>query len=93
MARTAKGSDNYLSRVLKHIPSEIVMTYVAIDGVLQTTYSPSVPQDREMLLKLLWIVFFGGHRPAPLHADCAHHHRPVFKVSKPTSARCSTRCR
>lgn len=57
MARAVKGSDNYLSRVLKHIPSEIVMAYVAIEGVLRTTYSPSVPQDREMLLKLLWVVF------------------------------------
>jgi hypothetical protein len=57
MARAVNVSDNYLSRVLKHIPSEIVMAYVAIDGVLRTTYRPSVPQDREMLLKLLWIVF------------------------------------
>lgn len=57
MARGVKGTDNYLSRVLKHIPSEIVMAYVAIDGVLRTTYNPGVPQDREILLKLMWIVF------------------------------------
>jgi len=57
MARAVKGSDNYLSRVLKHIPSEIVMAYVAIEGVLQTSYNARVPQEREILLKLLWIVF------------------------------------
>ena len=57
MTRGVNAGDNYLSRVLKHIPSEIVMAYVAIDGVLRTTYSPGAPRDREMLLKLLWIVF------------------------------------
>lgn len=57
MARSVKGSDNYMARVLKHIPSEIVMAYVAIEGVLRTSYNASVPQEREILLKLLWIVF------------------------------------
>ena len=57
MARGVKASDNYLSRVLKHIPSEIVMAYVAIDGVLRTSYDASAPQERQTLLTLLWIVF------------------------------------
>lgn len=57
MTRGVNAGDNYLSRVLKHIPSEIVMAYVAIDGVLRTTYNPNVPHDRQILLKLLWIVF------------------------------------
>jgi len=56
MARRVKAGDDYLSRVLKHIPTEIVMAYVSIEGVLRTTYSTSVPHEREMLLKLLWIV-------------------------------------
>ncbi len=52
MARTVSSQDNYLSRVLKHIPSEIVMTYVSIDGVLRTTY-----QNRpEILNQALWIL-------------------------------------
>lgn len=57
MARTVKGSENYLSQVLKHIPSEIVMAYVTIDGVLQSSYDASVPRERQILLTLLWIVF------------------------------------
>ncbi|RLC66756.1 MAG: hypothetical protein DRI48_03950 [Chloroflexi bacterium] len=56
MTRTINKSDNYMSRVLKHIPSEIVMAYVAIDGVLRTCYNPNVWADRQILLKLLWIV-------------------------------------
>jgi len=55
MARTVRGTENYLTQVLKHIPSEIVMAYVTIDGVLQSSYDASV--DREVLLTLLWIVF------------------------------------
>jgi len=35
-----------MSRVLKHIPSEIVMVYITVDGVA----------EREMLQTLLWIV-------------------------------------
>jgi hypothetical protein len=56
MARGVKTGDNYMSRVLKHIPSEIVMAYVAIEGVLRTSYNASVPQERKTLLTLLWIV-------------------------------------
>jgi len=56
MARTIKSADNYMSRVLKHIPSEIVMAYISIDGVLRTSYNPNLWADRQILLKLLWIV-------------------------------------
>jgi len=54
MARTVKSADDYMSRVLKHIPSEIVMAYIAIDGVLRSSYNPNVWSDRQMLEKLLW---------------------------------------
>lgn len=52
MARTVNRSDDYLSRVLKYIPSEIVMAYIAIEGVLRTSYNPAVWAERQMLLKL-----------------------------------------
>jgi hypothetical protein len=55
MTRTVNRADNYMSRVLKHIPSEIVMAYIAIDGVLRTGYDPNVWGERQMLQKLLWI--------------------------------------
>ena len=55
MSRTVNRADDYMSRVLKHIPSEIVMAYIAIDGVLRTSYNPNVRADRLMLEKLLWI--------------------------------------
>lgn len=56
MARTVNAADDYLSRVLKHIPSEIVMAYVAIDGVLRTSYNTNVWAERQTLLTLLWII-------------------------------------
>jgi len=56
MARTVKQADNYLTRVLKHIPSEIVMAYISIEGVLRTTYNPNIPAERETLSTLLWVV-------------------------------------
>ena len=56
MARTVKSADDYMSRLLKHIPSEIVMAYIAIDGVLRTSYNPNVWSERQTLLRLLWIV-------------------------------------
>jgi uncharacterized membrane protein YhaH (DUF805 family) len=56
MARTVRGSENYLTQVLKHIPSEIVMAYVTVDGVLQSSYKASVPQERQTLMTLLWIL-------------------------------------
>ena len=55
MSRTVNRADDYMSRVLKHIPSEIIMAYIAIDGVLRTSYNPNVWADRLMLEKLLWI--------------------------------------
>ncbi|HEY72684.1 MAG: hypothetical protein DRJ03_03920 [Chloroflexi bacterium] len=55
MTRTINRADDYLSRVLKHIPSEIVMAYVAIDGVLRSSYNPNVWDERETLKTLLWI--------------------------------------
>ena len=52
MSRTVNRSDDYLSRVLKYIPSEIVMAYITIEGVLRTSYNPAVWAERQMLLKL-----------------------------------------
>lgn len=57
MARTVRGNENYLTQVLKYIPSEIVMAYVTIDGVLQSSYNASEPRERQILLTLLWILF------------------------------------
>jgi len=51
MARTVRGTENYLTQVLKYIPSEIVMAYVSIDGVL-SYYEGSDYEET-----LLWIVF------------------------------------
>jgi hypothetical protein len=56
MTRTVNRADTYMSRVLKYIPSEIVMAYISIDGMLRTCYNPNLWADRQMLLKLLWIV-------------------------------------
>jgi hypothetical protein len=54
MSRTINRADNYMSRVLKNIPSEIVMAYIAIDGVLRTSYNPNVWAERQTLQTLLW---------------------------------------
>jgi len=54
MTRTVSRADNYMSRVLKYIPTEIVMAYLSIDGVLRSCYNPNVWADRQMLLRLLW---------------------------------------
>ena len=56
MTRTVNRADSYMSRVLKYIPSEIVVAYISIDGMLRTCYNPNVWADRQMLFKLLWIV-------------------------------------
>jgi hypothetical protein len=48
MSRTVNTADTYMSRVLKHIPSEIVMAYVAIEGILRASYGSS--QGRQTLL-------------------------------------------
>jgi hypothetical protein len=39
MARSVNTSDNYLSRVLKHIPTEIVLAYISIEGILRSVYA------------------------------------------------------
>ena len=54
MTRTVNKADNYMSRVLKYIPTEIVMAYLSIDGVLRSCYNPNVWADRQMLIRLLW---------------------------------------
>lgn len=56
MTRTINTADNYMSRVLKHIPTEIVMAYITIDGVLRTSYNPNVWAERQTLQTLLWII-------------------------------------
>jgi hypothetical protein len=56
MTRTVNRADSYMSRVLKYIPSEIVVAYISMDGILRTCYDPNVWADRQILLKLLWIV-------------------------------------
>jgi hypothetical protein len=56
MTRAVNRTDNYMSRVLKYIPSEIVMAYISIDGVLRTCYNPNVWADRQVLWKLSWII-------------------------------------
>jgi len=66
MTRGVKTGDNYLSRVLKHIPSEIVMAYVSIEGVLKSSYNIRVPQQREILTTLLWIVLIALTLLTPL---------------------------
>ena len=38
MARSVSNTDNYFSQTLKYIPSEIVMAYVSIEGILLTAY-------------------------------------------------------
>ena len=52
MSRAVKSNDNYLSRVLKHIPSEVVLAYITIEGVLQSAYKNN-PHELE---NILWIV-------------------------------------
>jgi hypothetical protein len=56
MTRTVNRADNYMSRVLKYIPSEIVVAYISMDGILRTCYDPNLWADRQILLKLLWII-------------------------------------
>ena len=56
MTRTVNRADSYMSRLLKYIPSEIVMAYISIDGVLRTCYNPNLWAERQMLTRVLWIV-------------------------------------
>ncbi len=57
MARRVSSNDDYLTRVLKHIPSEIIMAYVSIEGVLRTAYR-SQPSMLETMLWAFSIVLF-----------------------------------
>jgi len=56
MPHATDDGPNYLSRVLKHIPSEIVMVYITVDGVLRASYDPAVWADKQVLVRLLWII-------------------------------------
>jgi hypothetical protein len=48
--RLVRDDDDYLWRALKYIPSEIIMAYIAIEGILVSTYrGKAVPLDA-----LLW---------------------------------------
>jgi hypothetical protein len=49
--RTAPKADNYQDRLLKLIPTEVIATYIAVDGVLK-----SAPSNVPALL-LRWVVF------------------------------------
>lgn len=51
MAREVNREDTYLSRLLKNIPSEIIATYLALEGLLK---SQTMGGKNEVLL---WIVF------------------------------------
>ncbi len=57
MARRVSHNDDYLTRVLKHIPTEIIMAYVSIEGVLHTTYR-SQPSTLETMLWAFSILLF-----------------------------------
>ena len=73
-----------MSRVLKHIPSEIVMSYIAIDGVLRTSYNPHVWAERETLQTLLWITLAALTMLTPFWL-----HR-VMRVKRPSQLFVST---
>ncbi|MEZ0395645.1 MAG: hypothetical protein ABWK53_04335 [Anaerolineales bacterium] len=52
MARSISSNDNYLSRLLKYIPSEIVMVFVSVEGVLRSSFG-----DNPAYLEMgLWIL-------------------------------------
>lgn len=53
MSREVNPNDTYLSRLLKYIPSEIVMVYISIEGVLRGTYA----SNPKRLEDSLWILF------------------------------------
>ena len=62
MARTVRQADNYLSKVLKYIPSEIIMAFVAIEGVLRSSYRENSPLFQD----ILWYVTIALLIIAPL---------------------------
>ncbi|MDI6769206.1 MAG: hypothetical protein QMD04_05970 [Anaerolineales bacterium] len=52
MSREVNPNDTYLSRLLKYIPSEIVMVFISIEGVLHSTFS----SNPKRLEDGLWIL-------------------------------------
>jgi hypothetical protein len=52
MAREINSNDNYLSRLLKYIPTEIVMVFVSVEGVLRSSFG----NNPEYLKTGLWIL-------------------------------------
>ncbi|RMF44255.1 MAG: hypothetical protein D6755_09385 [Anaerolineae bacterium] len=52
MARAVTHEDDYFSRLLKYIPSEIIMAYISIEGVLRSTYRGNA----SLLETILWSV-------------------------------------
>ncbi len=52
MARSINSGDSYLSRLLKYIPTEIVMVFVSVEGVLRSSFA-----DHPAYLEMgLWIL-------------------------------------
>jgi len=58
MTRAIETSDNYISRLLKYIPSEIVMVYVSIEGVLRSAYSINPTRLEQGLWILAGVLIF-----------------------------------
>lgn len=52
MAREVNQSDGYLSRLLKYIPSEIVMVFISVEGVLRSAFAGQ-PERLELSLWIL----------------------------------------
>ncbi len=52
MTREITSTDTYLSRLLKYIPSEIVMVFISIEGVLRSTFA----SNPKRLEDGLWIL-------------------------------------
>ena len=52
MARQVNSADSYLSRLLKYIPTEIVMVFVSVEGVLRSSFG----ETPERLELSLWIL-------------------------------------
>lgn len=52
MARSINAQDSYISRLLKYIPTEIVMVFVSVEGVLRSSFS----DNPEYLRTGLWIL-------------------------------------
>ena len=50
MTRSINSADNYFSQVLKYIPTEIILAYVSIEGILTTAYKGKLGPLEAMLL-------------------------------------------